>query len=933
MPGTSRNNFFRHKKRKNMLFRAFFVPDDVSSSSRRAAPGDAMHPARDGGRGGGATVNAWNKPLPRPSMGAPGPDLNVLFSAPPGFPAPPSGVPPTASPTETALQRVYAEIPELRMHAPLGAIFTTNGPIPDPSQSVQALRRAAALELAKARRDFLSGKPLPDAIGPGGSPFTATAVYTALAVDASCGEHGVLGLLGEGSGPGGFGGTGGLGNQQKQSASPPCSVDANLLSVAYARMWRHGTVASAVTNALSGSVSDLQNASKNIGVTVAGPDGLGFVDFGIRRCGEVRSKKSSANAKSTSFFETNMDWPVDSFITRHATVTNHNNFPVLLVLVTQAPEITNTFRVRCDHRSLIRHPADRDLPGNSRNEFEFDETETENENDEDPPGPVVLWPGTSYEVSVDFRPDGRSDAPGHCTQWLLVATVECPIGWRQNTKDKKFTPFPARRHETSGDDFVDVADVKITGARVVAVTTKGSKARREEIRVMLLNPETLRFTPRRLREAFDTVPRALVAPPICLPGFEGVSNYEPKYADASFTGNQKNTNQSWLRIHDDVLPSALSPAAYWGPNGVLQPRHFYRITQDGDREGVVLHSHTGEFTVREGSVDTGFGTTEKFTRLLRVEEQRQALDIRRYDQHESYFQFAGKVERPVFDSPHETQAHYDAYFLHVPGLLEGYPPVAPLDVLKLRCVSVGAEGGDHFFSGARVAAFAAGAKENGASGPVGSTGTDQTPTVTKHFVNSNSSHNAVYKGPLKGFSGKKSMRRERDESVPLDLNTEVCVTVWRVIPRLGVVVVVFPPCVSRTTANHPRSFVKAHVRFTHDQSAFRLQVSALRNAKAVTKAMLPLDESVPNSPVYAAQIRARGIAAQNVQIVDYKLDDLLARDFLETNVFDKLKRRLNQEQLAVVTDVLSGAAAVCDKRNKMGHAPLGAPYCCFGPPG
>lgn len=857
----------------------------------------------------------------------------MLFSAPPGFPAPPSGVPPTASPTETALQRVYAEIPELRMHAPLGAIFTTNGPIPDPSQSVQALRRAAALELAKARRDFLSGKPLPDAIGPGGSPFTATAVYTALAVDASCGEHGVLGLLGEGSGPGGFGGTGGLGNQQKQSASPPCSVDANLLSVAYARMWRHGTVASAVTNALSGSVSDLQNASTNIGVTVAGPDGLGFVDFGIRRCGEVRSKKSSANAKSTSFFETNMDWPVDSFITRHATVTNHNNFPVLLVLVTQAPEITNTFRVRCDHRSLIRHPADRDLPGNSRNEFEFDETETENENDEDPPGPVVLWPGTSYEVSVDFRPDGRSDAPGHCTQWLLVATVECPIGWRQNTKDKKFTPFPARRHETSGDDFVDVADVKITGARVVAVTTKGSKARREEIRAMLLNLETLRFTPRRLREAFDTVPRALVAPPICLPGFEGVSNYEPKYADASFTGNQKNTNQSWLRIHDDVLPSALSPAAYWGPNGVLQPRHFYRITQDGDREGVVLHSHTGEFTVREGSVDTGFGTTEKFTRLLRVEEQRQALDIRRYDQHESYFQFAGKVERPVFDSPHETQAHYDAYFLHVPGLLEGYPPVAPLDVLKLRCVSVGAEGGDHFFSGARVAAFAAGAKENGASGPVGSTGTDQTPTVTKHFVNSNSSHNAVYKGPLKGFSGKKSMRRERDESVPLDLNTEVCVTVWRVIPRLGVVVVVFPPCVSRTTANHPRSFVKAHVRFTHDQSAFRLQVSALRNAKAVTKAMLPLDESVPNSPVYAAQIRARGIAAQNVQIVDYKLDDLLARDFLETNVFDKLKRRLNQEQLAVVTDVLSGAAAVCDKRNKMGHAPLGAPYCCFGPPG
>ena len=466
-------------------------------------------------------MNAWNKPLPRPSMGAPGPDLNVLFSAPPGFPAPPSGVPPTASPTETALQRVYAEIPELRMHAPLGAIFTTNGPIPDPSQSVQALRRAAALELAKARRDFLSGKPLPDAIGPGGSPFTATAVYTALAVDASCGEHGVLGLLGEGSGPGGFGGTGGLGNQQKQSASPPCSVDANLLSVAYARMWRHGTVASAVTNALSGSVSDLQNASTNIGVTVAGPDGLGFVDFGIRRCGEVRSKKSSANAKSTSFFETNMDWPVDSFITRHATVTNHNNFPVLLVLVTQAPEITNTFRVRCDHRSLIRHPADRDLPGNSRNEFEFDETETENENDEDPPGPVVLWPGTSYEVSVDFRPDGRSDAPGHCTQWLLVATVECPIGWRQNTKDKKFTPFPARRHETSGDDFVDVADVKITGARVVAVTTKGSKARREEIRVMLLNPETLRFTPRRLREAFDTVPRALVAPPICLPGFRG----------------------------------------------------------------------------------------------------------------------------------------------------------------------------------------------------------------------------------------------------------------------------------------------------------------------------------------------------------------------------------------------------------------------------
>ena len=807
------------------------------------------------------------------------------------------------SPTEQALSRVYQDIPELRMHAPLGAIVTSNGPISDPTQGVEALRKAAAVELGKARRDFLDGKPLPTAIGPGGAPFTDHAVYTALAVDATAGEFGLLGEHGKGIGTSGV-----MENalQNTPRRAPPTeSIDVSTLSPAYFNMFRGGQIATAVTNALNTDLSDLQHTS---GLQITSYEGLPYVDFGIKRCANEQSSRNTKN----SFFDTKDDWPLGSFITRHATVVNKNPFPVILVAVTQVPELKSTFRVRCDHNSLLRHPADRDLPG-------F--TGTEDENDKsDPPGPVVLFPNASYEISVDFRADGQVDTPGHVSQWLLVATVECPRGWNIGA------PFPARRDEKNEVDFVDQQDVKISGARLVAVVTKGSKERLKEVSAMLLNAETSKFVPRRLREAFDILPRAIIAPPTCLKGFEDrLKNPHDK------------RNLGFIETPNDLVPLVSAPAAYWSPNGVLVPRHFYRITQDGEREGNI--PYTGgetddDFQKDPPTFPAGDSQNEnikKFKRLLRVEENRQALDIRRYDLHDVLFQYAGKTERRVGDgtTQHVTQNSYDTYTVSVPGLLEGYPPVAPLDVLKLRCTAVGMGGND------RGSVFNPHlTHENVDVNKV--VKADQNPVLTRHSRNQNSMHAPKFLGPEKGFSGKKAILHETDVNVPLDLNTEMCVTVWRVVPRRGVVVVAFPPAVSRTQQNQPRQWFKAHVRFSHDVSAFRTQRAALRNClsnNSITAMLgnISLNNDDTNGHVTFLPVGFKGVGVKiNIDRSDETIrHHSVPEVFLNSSViFSKLKKRLNTEQLTVVTDVLSGNAAVCD-----GSKSLGPPYCCFGPPG
>ena len=99
----------------------------------------------------------------------------------------------------------------------------------------------------------------------------------------------------------------------------------------------------------------------------------------------------------------------------------------------------------------------------------------------------------------------------------------------------------------------------------------------------------------------------------------------------------------------------------------------------------------------------------RWIRLVRLEEAQQALDIRRYDAHDAVLKYAGSTRtvkarsvpmgvdnrRNTMDMtdymPFDEFGRYDVdvYSLEVPGLIEGYPPVARNDVLRLRIVSVG----------------------------------------------------------------------------------------------------------------------------------------------------------------------------------------------------------------------------------------------------
>jgi hypothetical protein len=240
----------------------------------------------------------------------------------------------------------------------------------------------------------------------------------------------------------------------------------------------------------------------------------------------------------------------------------------------------------------------------------------------------VLFPGASYEISVDFRAEGRRNAPGHVAQWVLFATVECPAGWK--TGDG----FPARRArarddaDDADDADVDPRDVRVAGCRAVAVVLRGSRERRLEVASMMLNPETPKFVPKRLREAFDELPRALVSPPAYLLGFVG----EP---DGAAPEQQTPHGVSrFMRIHPSVVASVCTPAAYLGPDGVLVPRAFFRVTQDGAREGAVPFEDAAQWRFASETVT-------RWARLLAVEERRQALDIRRYDLHDAVFVFRG----------------------------------------------------------------------------------------------------------------------------------------------------------------------------------------------------------------------------------------------------------------------------------------------------
>ena len=331
---------------------------------------------------------------------------------------------------------------------------------------------------------------------------------------------------------------------------------------------------------------------------------------------------------------------------------------------------------------------------------------------------------------MDFRAEGRRDTPGHVAQWVLFATVECPVAWK--TGDG----FPARARtrdvdsvslddddDDEDDTDVDSRDVRVAGCRAVAVVLRGSRERRREVATMMLNPETPKFVPKRLREAFDELPRALVSPPAHLLGFDSepdpFAGVAPQSASSLESDSSSPTLERIMSVHPSVLASASTPAAYLGPDGALCPRAFFRVTQDGAREGAVAFEDAAQWRFSSPIV-------AKWARTIAVEERRQALDIRRYDLHDAVFAFAGRTPRAL------PGQHYDTYALDVPGLLEAYPPVAPLDVLKLRLTRTGG-GRDELSLGSRYFGAVAGkARAGAAANRAGSRGPTLTSTWTDH---------------------------------------------------------------------------------------------------------------------------------------------------------------------------------------------------------
>ena len=158
-------------------------------------------------------------------------------------------MPPPAVGADAALLRVWRELPVLQKHAPLGAIVATNAPLPDASQGAEALRQACATELARCRRAFLEGAPLPRAVAPGGALFPEHAVHTALLVDATAGVDGVLGdestARADTENASAFAAAddkNGFARWRGPHPPPASALDASAMSPAYSRMFRSGAI-------------------------------------------------------------------------------------------------------------------------------------------------------------------------------------------------------------------------------------------------------------------------------------------------------------------------------------------------------------------------------------------------------------------------------------------------------------------------------------------------------------------------------------------------------------------------------------------------------------------------------------------------------------------------------------------------------------------
>ena len=438
----------------------------------------------------------------------------------------------------------------------------------------------------------------------------------------------------------------------------------------------------------------------------------------------------------------------------------------------------------------------------------------------------------------------------------------------------------------------DEKDVRVIGKRVGALVT-GSRARTAELGA-LLDVDTPKFVPKRLREAFDCLPLLTVAPVTLID-----ADADEKHMDE--VGATENDNDpQWVAIWERSQrnkatiemrrTNRMAPAAYRGPRGVFLQRAFHCSNPWGEENGEQIYMHDMEWERVESSIESRPMKRElaRWIRLVRLEEAQQALDIRRYDAHNAVLKYAGSTRtvkarsvpmgvhntRNTMDvtdhMPFDTFGRYDVdvYSLEVPGLIEGYPPVARNDVLRLRITSVGTE------------------------------------------------------------------EETKIDSLPFDADvTEVAATVVRVITRTSTVYVAVPPLVTRVVHSTTTRGLKvakgeclireirAHVRFAYDEALFRSQRAALEAASAneLVSGML---REVPEALEPGLEDPLIGAA-----------DEAAAPPTTTTTPMTMLDA-LNPEQRKVVTDVLDGtAAAVGGLGNGSHRGRIGPPYCVLGPPG
>jgi len=173
---------------------------------------------------------------------------------------------------------------------------------------------------------------------------------------------------------------------------------------------------------------------------------------------------------------------------------------------------------------------------------------------------VVLPPGASYELAVDLRCTAAT--AGNLAQWVLVAVVECPPNWTWKGEEggQSASGSNADVGMDAGMDMdgaFDPADVHVIGRRVGALVASSQRGASELS--PLLDAEAPTFVPRRLLEAFDSLPRVVVVP-VCL-------------VDDDDEDNQRSGGTSRRDARSAAAVEATTvPAAYRGPLGAHFPR-------------------------------------------------------------------------------------------------------------------------------------------------------------------------------------------------------------------------------------------------------------------------------------------------------------------------------------------------------------------------